>query len=741
MGENRRREADMTEIWLIAPLSALISIAVGFYFLRYVNKQDSGSEKMREISDLIKGGADAFIKREYMALAIFVFIVSILLFIFLPLPLWQVKVEPDKVVTIRDFSDVSAAMFRNVRLTLAYVFGSFCSALAGLLGLNVATKANAKVAQAAKNGLSKAFPVGFRGGAVMGLSVVGVGLLGVSIVYLLTGDPNIVLGYSFGASSLALFAKAGGGIYTKTADISADLVGKVELGIPEDDPRNPAVIADNVGDNVGDVAGMGADLFDSYVASIVAAMILGIALNEILGFDLLGGWYVKIPLLFAAFGVLAAVVGALTVRVWKHGDPGSALNGGTYITCIVFGILTALATYYFGSEWGIAGSEWRIWGAAIIGLVAGVIIGITTDYFTSEDKAPVLKTAEASKSGPAINILTGFAYGLRSVLLPLVGIATAAVISFKLLEPLGQQYATEFPYAPLSFAVFGVAMAALGMLSIVGLTVSNDAYGPIVDNAKGVAEQSGLSKEVIAVTDELDAAGNTAKAITKGFAIGAAGLTVIALLAAFQEIARRAGFSAVFDLMNPFVLMGALIGVAMPALFSAMVILGVGRNATRMIEEIRRQFREIPGLKEGKPNVKPDYNRCVDIATKGAIRELMPASLVAIIATLIVGFVGGIPAVGGYLAGAIFSSLLLALLMANVGGLWDNAKKLIESGEHGGKGSDAHKAAVVGDTVGDPFKDTAGPSLNTLITVMSLIASMFAILIVNYNLLTLLGLS
>jgi K(+)-stimulated pyrophosphate-energized sodium pump len=735
----------MIEIWLIAPLSALISIAVGFYFLQYVNKQDSGNEKMREISGFIKGGADAFIRREYMTLAIFVVIASVLLFIFLPLPLWQVKVEPDKVVTIRDLSDASATMFRNVKLTLAYVFGSFCSALAGLLGLNVATKANAKVAQAAKNGLSKAFPVGFRGGAVMGLSVVGVGLLGVSIVYLLTGDPNIVLGYSFGASSLALFAKAGGGIYTKTADISADLVGKVELGIPEDDPRNPAVIADNVGDNVGDVAGMGADLFDSYVASIVAAMILGITLNEILGFDLLGGWYVKIPLLFAAFGVLAAVVGALTVRVWKHGDPGSALNGGTYITCTVFAVLTALATYYFGPEWGIAGSEWRVWGAAIIGLVAGVIIGLTTDYFTSEDKAPVLKTAEASKSGPAINILTGFAYGLRSVLLPLVGIAIAAVISFKLLEPLGQQYATRavnpIDYAPLSFAVFGIAMAALGMLSIVGLTVSNDAYGPIVDNAKGIAEQSGLSKEVIAVTDELDAAGNTAKAITKGFAIGAAGLTVIALLAVFQEIARRAGFPAVFDLMNPFVLMGALIGVAMPALFSAMVILGVGKNATRMIEEIRRQFREIPGLKEGKPNVKPDYNSCVDIATKGAIRELMPASLVTIIATLIVGFLGGIPAVGGYLAGAIFSSLLLALLMSNVGGLWDNAKKLIESGEYGGKGSDAHKAAVVGDTVGDPFKDTAGPSLNTMITVMSLIASLFAILIVNYNLLNLLGYS
>ena len=700
------------ESWLIAPISALISILVGLYFLRYVNRQDSGNEKMREISGLIKGGANAFIRREYKTLAMFVAVVSVLILVFLPEPLW-----------------IAAEPLKNVEMVLAYMFGSSCSALAGLLGLNVATKANAKVAQAAKDGLNRAFPVGFRGGAVMGLSVVGVGLLGVSIVYWLTGDLHIVLGYSFGASSLALFAKAGGGIFTKTADISADLVGKVELGIPEDDPRNPAVIADNVGDNVGDVAGMGADLFDSYVASVFSAMILGVALGSITGNTSL---YVQIPLIFAGMGVFSSIIGALTVRVGKQGNPGGALNMGTYITCTIFGVLTALATYYMGYDW-------RIWGAAVVGLVAGVVIGMTTDYFTSEDKAPVLKTAEASKSGPAINIITGFSYGLRSVLLPLIGIAIAAAISFKLLEPLGQQY-PEISYAPLSFAVFGIAMAALGMLSIVGLTVSNDAYGPIVDNAKGVAEQAGLSEEVIAITDELDAAGNTAKAITKGFAIGAAGLTVIALLAAFQEIVRtETGTIVTFNLMNPWVLLGALIGVAMPALFSAMVMLGVGRNASRMIEEIRRQFKEIPGLKEGKSGVKPDYNRCVDIATKGAIRELMPASIVTIIATLAVGFVGGIEALGGYLAGAIFSSLLLALLMANAGGLWDNAKKLIESGEYGGKGSDAHKAAVVGDTVGDPFKDTAGPSLNTMITVMSLIASLFAILIVNYNLLTLLG--
>jgi len=689
-------------VWIIAPLSALISVLVGLFFYNYVNKQDSGTDRMREISDAIKEGADAFIKREYTTLAMFIIVVAIIIAIFLPQPLWETH-----------------DLLFNLQLPVAYIFGSFCSALAGYLGMNVATKANAKVANAAKGGLNKAFPIGFRGGAVMGMSVVGIGLLGISVVYALTGMEGTlpaVLGYSFGASSLSLFAKAGGGIFTKTADISADLVGKVELGIPEDDPRNPAVIADNVGDNVGDVAGMGADLFDSYVASVVVVMILGVGLG-------VTSTFVQIPLVFAGLGILAAVIGALTVRVGPKGNPGAALNRGTYVTCVIFGVLTAFATWYLGYQW-------PLWGAAIVGLAAGVIIGVTSDYFTSEDKAPVLKTAEASETGPALNILTGFSYGLRSIIFPLIGIAVAAAIAYKICEPLGAGY-----------AVYGIALASLGMLSIVGLTVSNDAYGPIVDNSKGIAEQAGLSEEVIAITDELDSAGNTAKAITKGFAIGAAGLTVIALLAAFQEIASRAGYPhLVFDIMDPMVLLGALIGVAIPAVFSAMVMLGVGRNASRMIAEVRRQFREIPGLKEGKPGVKPDYAKCVDIATVGALRELMPASIMAIVATLVIGFVGGIKALGGFLAGAIFSSLLLALLMANAGGLWDNAKKLIESGKHGGKGSDAHKAAVIGDTVGDPFKDTAGPSLNTMITVMSLIASLFAALIMNYNLLKLLGL-
>jgi len=701
----------MFEAWFIAPLSAIVSIVVGLYFYHYVNKQDSGTQRMQEIAAAIKEGADAFIRREYMTLAIFVIIVSVFLCIFLPSPLWTTS-EP----------------LKNAQLALAYLFGSFCSALAGYLGLNVATKANTKTANAAKEGLNKAFPIGFRGGAVMGLAVVGLGLLGISIVYAITGDPEIVLGYSFGASSLSLIAKAGGGIYTKTADISADLVGKVELGIPEDDPRNPAVIADNVGDNVGDVAGMGADLFDSYVASIVAVMILGEAI-DILAHS--AGLYTLIPLVFAGIGVLAAVLGALTVRVGKHGNPGMALNMGTYITCIIFGVLTFAATYFLQYDL-------RIWGATVVGLIAGVIIGMTSDYFTSEDKAPVKKTAEASVTGTATNIITGFSYGLHSVLPPLIGIGVASTIAYFLCGPIGGPMYIDDKMNPqfVKYALYGISMAAVGMLSIVGLIVSNDAYGPIVDNSRGIAMQAGLSEDVIKVTDEMDAAGNTAKAITKGFAIGAAGLTVIALLAAFQE---RAGISG-FDLMNPLVLLGALIGIAMPAVFSAMVMLGVGRNAFRMIEEIRRQFNEIPGLREGKEGVKPDYARCVDIATVGALKELMPASIVAISVTLIVGFIGGTGALGGYLAGTIFSGLLFALLMANAGGLWDNAKKLIESGEHGGKGSEAHKAAVVGDTVGDPFKDTAGPSLNTMITVMSLVASLFAVLIANYNLLKLLGL-
>ncbi|MFB0504701.1 MAG: sodium-translocating pyrophosphatase [Candidatus Bathyarchaeia archaeon] len=663
-------------MWLLAPASAVISIAVGIFLFNYVNKKDAGTDRMKEIAAAIKEGADAFLKRELTVLAFFV-----------------------------AFMAIAVSVLINPIMGPTYIFGAVCSAVAGFFGMEVALRANVRTANASREGLNEAFPIAFRGGAVMGLSVVGMALVGVSIVYGFTGDPEVVLGYSFGASAMALFAKAGGGIYTKTADVGADLVGKVEIGIPEDDPRNAAVIADNVGDNVGDVAGMGADLFDSYVASIVAAMILGRAI---------GTEEMNIPLIFAGVGVISSVIGVGLVRVGRKGNPGKSLNWGTYLTCIIFSVLALVMTYLLGFNLGV-------WAATVVGLLAGVVIGITTDYYTSIDRPPAIKTAEASRTGAAINIITGFSYGLISMFPPLLGIAIASATSYFVAESFGIS------------GVYGVSMSAVGMLSIVGMIIAGDAYGPISDNAKGIAEQAGLGEDVIDVADRLDAAGNTAKAITKGFAIGAAGLTVISLLATYQVLTGASGF----DLMKPLVMAGAFVGIAVPPLFSALVMLGVGKNAFRMIEEVRRQFREISGLREGREGVKPDYARCVDIATRGALRELLPASLISIFITLAVGFIGGIEALGGFLGGSILSGLIFALLMANSGGLWDNAKKYIEAGELGGKGSDAHKASVIGDTVGDPFKDTAGPSLNTLITVMSLVASVFATLIVKYNLMQL----
>ncbi|KON30716.1 potassium transporter [miscellaneous Crenarchaeota group-15 archaeon DG-45] len=677
--------------WLVAPLSAALSILVGVYLHRYVNRQDPGTERMRFVSGAIKAGSRAFLNRMFRTLGLFVGVMSVVLLLFLPKPIWAT----DNPVG-------------NVVMTVAYLFGSGCSALAGWLGMDVATDANVRSANSARKGIRGAFLIAFRGGAVMGLSVIGLALLGVSVVYLLTGDPAIIAGFSFGASAMALFAKAGGGIYTKTADIGADLVGKVEMDLPEDDPRNPAVIADNVGDNVGDVAGMGSDLFDSYVASLLAVMLLG---------GVLGGRLVELPLVFAGLGCLASLVGVAFVRVGEGGDPGRVLNRGTYLTCVVYAALTLAAS-------SLLGYNIRIWAASAVGLVAGVVIGITSDFFTSINRSPARKTAEAAVTGAAINIITGFSYGLLSVFPPLVGIALASLVSFSICRGIGP-----------GFGVYGVGAAAFGMLSIVGMVVAGDSFGPIGDNAKGIAEQSGLEAEAVEILDRLDAAGNTSKAITKGFAIGAAGLTVISLLAAFREVAQViTGRAVSFDLMTPVVLLGALVGIAVPAVFSAQLMLGVGKNAFRMIEEVRRQFREIPGLREGREGVLPDYAACVDIATRGAIRELLPASLVAISSTLIVGFVFGVEALGGFLAGTIFSGLIFALLMANAGGLWDNAKKYIEEGALGGKGSETHKAAVIGDTVGDPFKDTAGPSLNTLITVISLVANVFLPLIILYAL-------
>jgi K(+)-stimulated pyrophosphate-energized sodium pump len=585
-------------------------------------------------------------------------------------------------------------LFLSPSIALAYLLGSACSAIAGFFGMAAALKANVRTAQAAKEGLERAFPIAFYGGAVMGLSIVGLALIGITGLYYVFGDLSVILGFSFGASTLALFAKAGGGIYTKTADIGADLVGKVELGIPEDDARNPAVIADNVGDNVGDVAGMGSDIIDSYIASIVAAMILGAVALGITG--------TIFPLLLGGLGLIASIIGVLFVRI--HGNnPGSALNRGTFATCAIFALFAFLLVNYIGI--GI-----NIFYATLVGVIAGIIIGITTDFFTSIDRAPVRNTAEASKTGAAITILSGFSYGIISAVPTILGICVATLVAFY-------------------FAgMFGVAIAAVGMLAIVGMTISADAYGPIVDNARGIAEQAKLSRKVMEVTDKLDAAGNTAKAVTKGFAIAAAALTVLALFAAYAEIVHI----TTLDLMSPYVIVGGFVGAMMPPLLAALLIFAVKKNAFRMVEEVRRQFREIKGLMSGK--AKPDYAKCVDIATKGALKELMLPCLLSILVTIAVGLVLGMNALGGYLAGSIFTGLIFALFMANAGGTWDNAKKYIEEGNFGGKHSAAHKAAVIGDTVGDPFKDTAGPSINTLITVMSLTASMFAPMIIAIRL-------
>jgi K(+)-stimulated pyrophosphate-energized sodium pump len=532
----------------------------------------------------------------------------------------------------------------------------------------------------------------------MGLMVVGLALLGVSIIYWLTRDPEIVLGMSIGASTLTLFMKAGGGIFTKTADIAADLVGKVELSIPEDDPRNPAVIADNVGDNVGDCAGSGADLFDSYVAAVMAAMILGGAATQ--------AYLEVVPLIYAGLGIIASIIGIAVVRVGKDGNPGKSLNLGTYITAISFAALTYIATWYLNYDM-------KVWYSNIAGLVAGIVIGMTSDFYTSIERSPAQRTAESSQTGAAINILTGFSYGLISCFPALLGIGIGSAIAYQI------------------YGVYGVGIAAVGMLSIAGIIITGDAYGPIGDNARGIAEMANLGETVLDITDEIDAAGNTTKAITKGFAIGAAGLTAIALLASYQKIVKELlQQTVVFDLMDPLVMMGIFIGMSIPIIFSAMIMLGVSKNAYRMIEEIHRQFKEIPGLIEG--TAKPDYDKCISLATRGALRELLPLILFSILTTLILGFVAGVKALAGYLSGAIFSGFFLAILMANSGGLWDNAKKYIESGYFGGKGSEAHKAAVIGDTVGDPFKDTAGPSLNTLVTVISQIASLFAPLFILY---------
>ena len=684
-------------VWsIVAILVSIGSFVVAWYFYKWLKALPTANKELERVGKLIADGAFAFLKREYRVLCIFAGALSVIIALCFPHPIWAVG------------GNISI----NLGMVLAYICGTAVSAFAGWIGIATATVANMKAASAAREGVEPSFMAGFRGGAVMGMAVVGSSLMGTAILYLIAPADirdNLVLAFSFGASSLALFAKAGGGIFTKTADIAADLVGKVELDLPEDDPRNPAVIADNVGDNVGDVAGMGADLFDSNVAAIAAAMVIAIPLK-----------LVGLIFCFGALGLLASIVGVFMAKVGKNGSISGAINNNTYITCGVFSVLTLGAV-------AISGYNMRLWFAGILGMLVGVIVGLVSDYFTGDDKKPVDMVAKACQSGPAFTILSGLSYGFLSCFPALIGIGVAALGSYMICAPLGGNY-----------GMMGIATASLGMLSIVGMIVSNDAYGPIVDNARGMAEMGGLGEDVLERCDQLDSAGNTAKAITKGFAISAAGLTVISLLGAFKEIATEAvvaagglASSVSFDVMEPVVFFGMLIGVAMPAVFSAMLIMGVDKNAERMVAEVRRQFKSIPGLKEGTGT--PDYNGCIDIATTGALKELIPAGLVTILVTLAVGFLGGVNAIGGYLTGNITSGLLIALMMSNAGGLWDNAKKYIESGHYGGKGSDAHKAAVIGDTVGDPFKDTAGPSINTQITVVSLVSTLAAGLFAVYS--------
>ncbi len=639
------------------------------YLAFRIARQDSGTERMKEIAEAIREGAMAYLSRQYRTLAVCVIAVAVIL-----------------------------ALALDYRISTAYIAGSVCSVLAGFIGMRVAVLANVRTANAARKGLSKALSLAFKGGAVMGMSVVGLGLLGLSAFYYLYGDPNLILGFSFGASSIALFARVGGGIYTKTADVGADLVGKIEAGIPEDDPRNPAVIADNVGDNVGDVAGMGADLFESYVSSIIATMIIGATVYGTKG--------VILPLLVASTGVLASIAATFSVRTREGADPSFALNRGTFSACaLVIAAAYLMTQYIMGSDLGQG-----IFYATLSGLIAGVIVGLTSDYYTSGSRNPTQSIAKAAGTGAATNVMTGFSYGMISTVVPVVGISLATL--------------TAWYFA----GIYGIAMSAVGMLSITGMVVAADSYGPIVDNAGGIVEQSGLGAEVRKITDALDSVGNTTKAICKGFAIGSAALTAIALFSAYSQVT---GIKTL-DVLNPYVTVGLLIGAAIPALFCGLAILAVGKNAFRMVEEVRRQFKEIPGLMEGK--ARPDYSRCVDISTKGALRELIAPGLSAVIAPLVIGFIFGRYALGGLLAGSIVTGLILALLMANAGGAWDNAKKYIEAGNLGGKGTATHAAAVVGDTVGDPFKDTAGPSLNILIKLMSIVALVFAPLFVMYAL-------
>ncbi len=686
--------------WIyIAIVSGVASTAVAIYLYFWVMKQDPGTEQAKEVASWIKEGSKAYLLKLYRALGILALIIGAIIAVVF-------SIQPETA----SGGAVTMIWKDGLTMAIAFVGGALCSGIAGFLGMRVAVEANVRTATAANFSLSRAFKLSFNAGAVLGLAMVGMAVIGMGLLYLWTGSAEAVLGFSFGASTLALLAKAGGGIYTKTADIAADLVGKVEVGIPEDDPRNPAVVADNVGDNVGDVAGMGADIFDSYVASTVAVMLLGASMGLSQAEHVK---YTVVPLVLCLLGILASLIGIFLVKVKEGQKPGPALNRGTIITTIIFALFLFVFVKLTGVNQGV------FW-AALTGLITGVIIGFTSDFFTNDEQKPVQETSRVSTSGSAINIITGFSYGLISIVPSVIGIAVATLVSYHVAECFGMS------------GIYGIGISAVGMLSISGMIVSADAYGPIVDNARGIAEMAGMDHEVIVRADELDSAGNTAKAITKGFSISAAALTVIALFAAYAEVVEAAGVDLAISLREPLVVAGVFLGAMTPPLFSALTMLSVTHNAFDMIEEVRRQFREEPGILAGTQ--KPDYARCVSLAAEGALSSLILPAFLAVGLPLVVGFLLGPEALGGFLGGSIFTGVIFALLMSNAGGLWDNAKKFIETGKFGGPGSEAHKAAVVGDTVGDPFKDTAGPSLNTLITVMSLVSSLFAPIIALFHL-------
>ena len=652
----------MERLIYFAPVLGICALLFAFYLTKKVGRQDAGTDRMKEIAAFIHEGARAFLTAEYKILIVFVAVLFILI----------------------------GVGIGNWVTAVCFLVGALFSTVAGYIGMNVATKANVRTAAAAKDsGMNKALSIAFSGGAVMGMAVVGFGLFGAGVIYALTKNPDVLSGFSLGASSIALFARVGGGIYTKAADVGADLVGKVEAGIPEDDPRNPAVIADNVGDNVGDVAGMGADLFESYVGSLVSAITLGVVYAKESG--------AIFPLVIAALGVLASVIGCFFVKGDENSSPHKALKYGSYSAAIVvmIGSLILSKVFFNGFKEAIA---------IIFGLIVGLLIGVITEVYTSGDYGFVKKIAQQSETGPATTVISGIAVGMQSTAVPIILIAIGIIGAY-------------------SFSgLYGIALAAVGMLSTTGITVAVDAYGPIADNAGGIAEMSGLPSEVRNITDKLDAVGNTTAAMGKGFAIGSAALTALAL---FVSYAQAVGlFESGINLLDYKVIVGMFVGGMLPFLFSAFTMDSVSKAAYKMIEEVRRQFKTIPGILEGKG--KPDYTSCVAISTQAALKEMLLPGVMAVLAPLFIGVVLGPAALGGLLGGALVTGVMLAIFMSNSGGAWDNAKKYIEDGNHGGKGSEAHRAAVVGDTVGDPFKDTSGPSINILIKLMTIVSLVFA---------------